>query len=100
MQWKTCIKLSHFWKTHSMASGLSTVDGLCLRLSNPGTVLSIMDTFPLVLWLPQASVSFSGSQISYSQRHHKMNLFPNSCIMFLQNASASEDQLRIATRNT
>lgn len=38
-------------------------------------------------------MSFSGTQIFCSQKNHKIDLFPNSYIMFLQNASTSEDQV-------
>lgn len=39
-------------------------------------------------------------QNSYSERHRKVDLFPNSYILFLQTASAFEEQMRVVKRNT
>ena len=98
---KTCVKLWNFWKTNTTwLLGLAKMMERAQDYTTQTELPQWLDMGSPVPGPDRAPVSFSGMQSSHSQRHHKVDLFPTSYILFLQTASASEDQMWVVMRNT
>lgn len=98
---KTRVKLWNFWKTNTTwLPGLAKTMERAQDYTTQTELPQWWDTGSPVPGPCWASVSFSGMQSPYPQRHRKVDLFPNSYILFLQTASGFEDQMWVVMRNT
>lgn len=68
-------------------------NGMCIRLYNPGIVLSIFRYFFSCSLATLSNHEFLWNSDPLLIEKPEHGLFSNSCIMFLQHASTSEDQV-------